>query len=138
MLSVSCSKKDKEIETVIDSEKTELLINNITFPVDSDVVEFTNFKKRVMLFEFVTTGCCFCPYVMAATNVLCEQPEKSDDFCVIASYTKYNRGLLNNKYSSMFEKQISDYSVPKMYFDANKRISYSFSRNIKDLAENVI
>lgn len=137
-LCISCSKNDEPTKEKEEEKPTELLINNISFPVDSNTAEFINFKRRVVMFEFVTTGCSYCPYVMAATNKLMEQPEKSNDFCVIASYTKYNKGKLNNEYSSMFEKQLSDYSVPKMYFDARKNQTYSFNRKVDDLAENVI
>lgn len=137
-LCVSCSNTDTPEKEEEEEKPKELVINNISFPEDPNTTEFINFKRRVVMFEFVTTGCGFCPYVMAATNKLMEQPEKSDDFCVIASYTKYNKGKLNNEYSSMFEKQLSDYSVPKMYFDARKNQSYSFNRKVDDLAENVI
>lgn len=137
-LFTACSETDKPTKEEEEEKPKELIINNISFPEDATPSDFTNFKRRVVMFEFVTTGCSYCPYVMAATNMLTEQPEKSDDFCVIASYTKYNKGKLNNEYSSMFEKQLSDYSVPKMYFDARKNQTYSFNRKVEDLAENVI
>lgn len=137
-LFVSCSDNNEQSKEKEEETPTELVINNITFPADASPSEFINFKKRVVMFEFVTTGCGFCPYVMAATNKLTEQPEKSDNFCVIASYTKYNNGKLNNEYSTMYEKQLSDYSVPKMYFDGRKNQTYSFNRKVDDLAENVI
>lgn len=138
VLFAACSDNKEQTKEEEEDTPKELVINGITFPEDTNASDFTNFKKRVMMFEFVTTGCGFCPYVMAATMDLVAQPEKSDNFCVIASFTKYNSGRLNNEFSTMFEKQLSDYSVPKMYFDARKRETYSFNRNINDLAENVI